>query len=75
MIRALSNYSRDTTFNQAIVLAKEYQKASREDFVTLFGRAFEKSILTGNWLRSLPLVRCGGGLIIIQPMRMYYQSY
>ena len=42
MIQSLSNYSRDTTFNQAIALAREYQKTSREDFVTLFGRAFEE---------------------------------
>jgi SecD/SecF fusion protein len=41
MIRSLSNYSTDTTFNKAIVLAREYQKNSQEDFVTLFGRAFE----------------------------------
>jgi SecD/SecF fusion protein len=41
MIRSLANYSMDTTFNQAINLAREYQKDSQEDFVTLFGRAFE----------------------------------
>ncbi len=42
MIRSLSNYSTDTTFNKAIALAREYQKESQEDFVTLFGRAFEE---------------------------------
>ena len=42
MILSLSNFSRDTTFNQAIALATQYQKQSREDFVTLFGRAFEE---------------------------------
>jgi len=42
MIRSLSNYSTDTTFNQAIALAREYQKDSQEDFVTLFGRSFEE---------------------------------
>jgi len=42
MIRSLSNYSTDTTFNKAIALAREYQKNSQEDFVTLFGRAFEE---------------------------------
>jgi SecD/SecF fusion protein len=42
MIRSLSNYSTDSTFNQAIALALEYQKESQEDFVTLFGRAFEE---------------------------------
>ncbi len=41
IIKALSNYSRDTTFLRAIGLAKEYQKSSQEDFVTLFGKAFE----------------------------------
>jgi SecD/SecF fusion protein len=42
MIRSLANYSTDTTFNKAIALAREYQKESQEDFVTLFGRAFEE---------------------------------
>jgi SecD/SecF fusion protein len=41
MIRSLANNSQDTTFNQAIALAREYQRNSQEDFVTLFGRAFE----------------------------------
>lgn len=42
MIRSLANYSTDTTFNRAIALAREYQKNSQEDFITLFGRAFEE---------------------------------
>ncbi len=42
MIRSLSNYSTDSTFNRAIALALEYQKDSQEDFITLFGRAFEE---------------------------------
>jgi SecD/SecF fusion protein len=42
MIRSLSNYSTDTTFNRAIALAREYQKDSQEDFITLFGQAFEE---------------------------------
>lgn len=42
MIRSLSNYNTDSTFIQAIALALEYQKDSQEDFVTLFGRAFEE---------------------------------
>ena len=42
MIRSLSNYNTDSTFNQSIALALEYQKDSQEDFVTLFGRAFEE---------------------------------
>ena len=41
VIRSLSNYSKDSTFNAAINLAKKMQKSSQEDFVTLFGKAFE----------------------------------
>jgi len=42
MIRALSNYSTDTTFNAALSRAQQMQKNSQEDFVTLFGRAFKE---------------------------------
>jgi SecD/SecF fusion protein len=42
MVRSLSNYNTDTTFNRAIALARQYQKNSQEDFITLFGRAFEE---------------------------------
>jgi SecD/SecF fusion protein len=42
VIKSLSNYSKDTTFNQAIALAKKMQLETNEDFVTLFGRAFER---------------------------------
>ena len=42
VIRALSNNSTDSTFVQAMELAKKYQLTSREDFVTLFGKAFTK---------------------------------
>ena len=41
IIRALSNYSSDPTFTEALSLAREYQRTSAEDFITLFGRAFE----------------------------------
>lgn len=41
LIRSLSNFSSDSTFNQAIELARDLQKDSQEDFVTLFGQAFE----------------------------------
>jgi len=41
MLKSLSNYSNDSTFVKAIKLAREYQKSSQEDFITLFGRAFE----------------------------------
>jgi len=42
VLRALSNYSQDKSFNDAIALAKEMQKSSQADFLTLFGRAFEQ---------------------------------
>ena len=42
IIRSLANYSTDTTFNKALKLAKEMQKNSQEDFVTLFGKAFQQ---------------------------------
>jgi SecD/SecF fusion protein len=43
VIRALSNFSTDSTFNKAIALAEKNQVTSpKEDFVTLFGDAFEK---------------------------------
>lgn len=40
IIRAMSGYSTDETFVKAIDKAKELQKDSQDDFVTLFGRAF-----------------------------------
>jgi len=42
LIRALANNSKDTTFNRAMVLARQKQVGSQEDFVTLFGQAFEE---------------------------------
>lgn len=42
IIRAMSNYSQDSTFNAAMRMATENQKNSTKDFVTLFGEAFEK---------------------------------
>jgi len=42
LIRSLSNYSKDSTFNAAIVRAQEMQKNSQDDFLTLFGKAFEE---------------------------------
>ena len=41
LIRALSNYSNDSTFNAALERARQMQRGSQEDFVTLFGQAFE----------------------------------
>jgi SecD/SecF fusion protein len=40
VIRALSGYSKDETFNQAIANAIQAQKTSQENFVTLFSKAF-----------------------------------
>ncbi len=42
VIRSMANYSKDTTFNKAIALAKKNQIGSNENFVTLFGQAFEE---------------------------------
>jgi SecD/SecF fusion protein len=42
ILKAMANNSKDSTFQQAIVRAKEYGKDSRDDFVTLFGRAFNE---------------------------------
>lgn len=42
IIRAMSNYSTDSTFNAAIVRASELQTNSQADFVTLFGQAFHE---------------------------------
>lgn len=44
IIRALSNYSTDKTFNEALALAKRKQLAgSNEDYITLFIRSFEET--------------------------------
>ena len=42
VVRALSNYNTDPTFNKALKLAEEREKTSNKDFVTLFGEAFEE---------------------------------
>ena len=42
LVKSLSNFSKDSTFSAAIKLAVEKQKNSQEDFVTLFGKAFEE---------------------------------
>ena len=42
VIRALSNYSKDETFVAAIESAKEKQRNSQDDFVTLFASSFEE---------------------------------
>ncbi|MBQ1696591.1 MAG: protein translocase subunit SecDF, partial [Bacteroidales bacterium] len=42
VINALSGHSQDPTYLQALNLAKESQKNSQDDFITLFGKAFEQ---------------------------------
>lgn len=42
LIRSLSGYSTDSTFNAALRLASQMQKSSQEDYVTLFGKAFSQ---------------------------------
>jgi SecD/SecF fusion protein len=42
ILKALSNYNSDKTFATAIARAKELQKQSQADFLTLFGRAFQE---------------------------------
>ncbi len=42
ILRALSNYSTNKTFNDAIARAKVLQTQSQADFLTLFGRAFQE---------------------------------
>lgn len=42
IIRALSGYSTDSTFNKALVLAQEKQKNSNADYVTLFAESFKE---------------------------------
>jgi SecD/SecF fusion protein len=42
ILKALSNYNPDKTFNAALARAKEGEKTSQADFLTLFGRAFQE---------------------------------
>jgi len=42
ILRALSNFNQDKAFNEAIARAKQMQKESQADFLTLFGRAFQE---------------------------------
>ncbi|MCK5820333.1 MAG: protein translocase subunit SecDF [Bacteroidales bacterium] len=48
LINSLANFSTDTTFTSALVLAKKLQTDSQDDFVTLFGQAFETVDPNGN---------------------------
>ncbi|MCJ7819701.1 MAG: protein translocase subunit SecDF, partial [Bacteroidales bacterium] len=42
IVKALSNYSTDKTFNEALALAKKKQLSSNEDFINLFVRSFQE---------------------------------
>jgi len=42
IIKAMSGYSKDVTFNKALAMATEMQKNSTEHYVVLFGKAFEQ---------------------------------
>ncbi len=42
VVISLSDYSKDQTFLAAIKKAKKLQKNSQEDFITLFGKAFQE---------------------------------
>jgi SecD/SecF fusion protein len=42
ILKALSNYNPDKTFNAALARAREMQKSSQADYLTLFGRAFQE---------------------------------
>ena len=43
ILKALSNYNSDKAFNNALATAKELQKQSQADYLTLFGRAFQEA--------------------------------
>jgi SecD/SecF fusion protein len=42
ILKALSNYNPDKTFHDALARARELQKQSQADYLTLFGRAFQE---------------------------------
>ena len=42
VVAALSNHNQDPAFVNALKKAKEDQKSSQDDFITLFGKAFEQ---------------------------------
>lgn len=48
VVKAMSNYSKDETFNTAIANALNAQRNSQDDFVTLFGIEYEKLALVPN---------------------------
>jgi SecD/SecF fusion protein len=40
ILKALSNYNTDATFNEALQIAEQKEKSSSDDFITLFNKAF-----------------------------------
>ncbi len=42
ILKALSDYNPDKTFNEALAQAKQMQTQSQADYLTLFGRAFQE---------------------------------
>ncbi|MFO7999946.1 MAG: protein translocase subunit SecD, partial [Marinilabilia sp.] len=42
VVDALSNYNQDESFREALRLARQREKETTEDFITLFGEAFEE---------------------------------
>jgi SecD/SecF fusion protein len=42
VLKSLSNYSTDKTFNAALVRTRQMEKSSQSDFLTLFGKAFQE---------------------------------
>jgi SecD/SecF fusion protein len=42
VLRAISNYNTDKTFNQALSIAKERRKTSQGDFIDIFQKAYEE---------------------------------
>jgi len=42
VLKSLSNFSTDKTFNAALSQAKQMQKSSQSDYLTLFGKAFQQ---------------------------------
>ena len=59
LVRALSKNNQSAEFNNAIALAKENQKNSREDFITLFAEAWKE---TSN---GLPLAHVFGTIDMV----------
>ncbi|RLD66067.1 MAG: protein translocase subunit SecDF [Bacteroidetes bacterium] len=53
LVKSLSNNSKDTTFIRTLNRTKELQKNSQEDYVTLFGQAFEEVAPKGARLAAI----------------------